>query len=93
MALFGKESPFPFYEASTLGISSPAGTLCSIAEERIPSFGEELIAFGLDVFWEMTLACSSTTPPRLGSVPSCHHSNIKGLCLRQPNFMQEGDSG
>lgn len=80
-----------FYEASTLVISSPAGTLCSVAED----IGVELIAFGLGVFWEMTLACFSAPPLRLGSIPSCHHSNtrLRGLCLRQPQFVQEGDSG
>lgn len=82
---------FPFYEASTLVISSPAGILCFVAED----IGVELIAFGLRVFWEMTLACFSAPPPRPGSAPSCHHSNtrLRGLCLRQPQFMQEGDSG
>lgn len=67
-----KEIPFPLYEASTLAISSPAGTLCSVAED----IGVELIAFGFRVSWEMTLARFSTLLPRLGSVPSCHHIGV-----------------
>lgn len=58
-----KEFPFLFSEASTLVLSSPTGTLCSV----------EPISFGLAILWEMTLASFSSPPPHLGRVTSYHH--------------------
>lgn len=82
-----KGIPFPFYEASTRVISSPAGMLlCSGVEET----REGLIDFGLSVFWAMTLAYSCTPPPRLVTAAQ---GLARGLCSRQLQFMQEGDSG
>lgn len=72
-----KEIPFPLYEASTLTISSPAGTLCSITED----VGVELIAFGSFLH----------SPASSGQCPFM--PSHRGLCLTQPKFTQEGGSG
>lgn len=68
MGLSLERKPVSSYVASMLVIGSPAGKLCSIAWEiRV-----ELIAFGLRVFWDITLACFSSPPPLLASATSYH---------------------